>query len=70
MRVYCAAQSLQIGTDEAELLARLWARMTLPRSWMQLLEYLKDYGSGDLFIFELAVTQEQFRLLEAGLKTI
>ena len=70
MRVYCDTQSLQIGTNEAELLCRELARTELPPSWRQLLSFLKVYWAGDLFIFELAVTQEQFRFLEAGLKTI
>jgi len=38
------------------------------RSDKELKETLKEYGLGLIFVFEVAVTEEQFRWLEAGLK--
>ena len=38
------------------------------RSDKELREILKEYGLGVIFVFELAITEEQFRWLEAGLK--
>ena len=68
MRVFWNKQSLQISPDQAATLAIQLEQQGYPKNWTILIGYLRDYGGGHIFIFELGITEEQFVALESGLK--
>jgi hypothetical protein len=69
MRVFWNKQSLQISPDQATTLTAQLEQQGYPKNWTTLIGYLRDYGLGHIFIFELGVTEEQFVALEAALLT-
>ena len=68
MRVFYDARGTRLEILPSQADALIGHIKGNTRADKELKETLKGYGLGVIFVFELAVTEEQFRWLEAGLK--